>query len=107
MTWKSYGEWLRHNASDPLWWPFTVPILINGVMSLAHLIGAIDQFNRPFSLIENVAFIVTFASLLLSAVRGEEVGSRKQMSFEARVGWAGASALVILFILETSAHLLS
>ncbi len=97
----SYWKRLGGLASDPLWWFYSVPLTVNAILALLNLVGAIDVFSKPFSIVSKVGALVFSGSLLLGAIRGQEVGNRKSMRLEGRVMWAGASILVMLFILET------
>lgn len=103
---KRWLTWYREMWRDPLWAIWNIAIDIEAVISIFHLAGAIDSFSPPFSVIDDAAGIAFWAPLLAGAVRGEGIGDRKPMSLEARVGWGGVSALVIILMLETNAQLL-
>ncbi len=101
MTGKEYGKWLRDCARDPLWLAWVAAIWTSALMSLLGQFGLLDLSRLAFSLIHNACQLFFWLPLILCAVRGRSLGSRNQMTPEARFGYVAFGTIMVVFSLET------
>lgn len=87
------------NARDPLWCVWAISLLANAAVALAVLAGVADFSDVLISAGRNGSFLLFFASLLLSSIRGKSLGTKELMSLEARFAWGAISVVGLLAVL--------
>lgn len=103
MTGKEYGQWLKGCVRDPLWLVWVAAIWASALMSLFDYFGVLSLSNLALSLIRNACQLFFWLTLILCAVRGRTLGSRNQMTPEARFGYVALGTIMFVFTLETLA----
>ena len=100
MNSEQYGQWLKNNMRDPLWWVAVLSLVLLLLLELLSRAG-VAGFSRPApSLADDVLWLVFFLAFVACAVRGRSIGDRLKMSVKDRLGHAalGIAGIVIVFV---------
>lgn len=97
--WQRLKAWAR----DPLWLLWTCALLASALTSQLNLFGVIRLSEHVFSLSHDIFQLFFWLPLILCAVRGRTLGSRNQMTPEARFGYVALGTIMFVFTLETLA----
>lgn len=100
MTGEQYGQWLRNNMRDPLWWVMVLPVALLLLLGLLAQSGVPGFSRPPLSLADDVLWLVFFLSFVVCAVRGRSIGDRLKMSPKDRLGHAALGIVGVFLILE-------
>lgn len=97
---SNYRQRLKVWARDPLWLLWTCALLASALISQLKLFGVIHPSEQAFSLLSDAFQLLFWLPLILCAARGRSLGSRNQMTLEARFGYLAFGTIMVVFTLE-------
>lgn len=100
MNSEQYGQWLKNNMRDPLWWVTVLSLVLPLLLELLSRAGVTGFSRAPLSLADDVLWLAFFLAFVACAVRGRSIGDRLKMSAKDRLGHAalGIAGVVIVFV---------